>query len=59
MHKLQSIRASELESTLLRLMEKGILFLTQDHERAFFDSADWALGKVGHLLHVETNSPPS
>lgn len=22
----------------------------QDHERAFFDSADWALGKV-RLLH--------
>lgn len=25
---------------------KNHLFCLQDHERAYFDSADWALGKV-------------
>jgi uncharacterized membrane protein SirB2 len=32
------------------LYEVSIVLSYQDHERAFFDSADWALGKVFVIL---------
>ena len=35
-------------SCYLLLTIVKVLF-PQDHERAFFDSADWALGKVFHV----------
>ncbi|XP_021837233.1 uncharacterized protein [Spinacia oleracea] len=33
------------------LMPKKKPLITKDHERAFFDSADWALGKQGASDH--------
>ncbi|XP_048127289.1 uncharacterized protein LOC115739301 isoform X3 [Rhodamnia argentea] len=39
------------------LMPKKKPLITKDHARAFFDSADWALGKQGAVMNEESTVP--
>ncbi|KAK3444483.1 uncharacterized protein LOC104441229 [Eucalyptus grandis] len=39
------------------LVPKKKPLITKDHARAFFDSADWALGKQGAVVNQESTAP--
>ncbi|KAF8041671.1 hypothetical protein BT93_A0312 [Corymbia citriodora subsp. variegata] len=39
------------------LLPKKKPLITKDHARAFFDSADWALGKQGAVTNQESTEP--
>ncbi|KAG6518069.1 hypothetical protein ZIOFF_021470 [Zingiber officinale] len=39
--------APQGEEVMLVLLSAPLLVLRHDHERAYFDSADWVLGKQG------------
>ncbi|OVA08976.1 Endosulphine [Macleaya cordata] len=52
MHVENSMPSPQEEEAILKKKYGGILpkktpLISKDHERAFFDSADWALGKQG------------
>eukprot|EP01018_Ginkgo_biloba_P027405 Gb_38451 [translate_table: standard] len=58
----QQIPSPQEEEAIIKKKYGGLLpkkppLITKDHERAFFDSADWALGKQGAPLGQRPKGP--
>ncbi|KAL5700929.1 hypothetical protein ACHQM5_026322 [Ranunculus cassubicifolius] len=50
------LRGSSLDKKYGALVPKKKPLISKDHERAFFDSADWALGKQGTNLGIKSKA---